>query len=48
MVEVMKIMMTSFKSFHAGTAVLSAPNPAAGHCQLIPLMEKDNRLMECS
>ena len=39
MVEVMNIMMTSFKSFHAGTAVLSAPNPAAGHCQLIPLME---------
>ena len=33
MVEVMKIMATSFKRSHAGTATLSAPNPAAGHCQ---------------
>ena len=39
MVEVMKIMVTSFKRFHAGTAVLSAPNPAAGHCQSMRLME---------
>ena len=31
MVEVMKIMATSFKSSHARTATLSAPNPAAGH-----------------
>ena len=30
MVEVMKIMVTSFKRSHAGTATLSAPNPAAG------------------
>ena len=30
MVEVMKIMETSFKRSHAGTAALSAPNPAAG------------------
>ena len=29
MVEVMKIMATSFKRSHAGTATLSAPNPAA-------------------
>ena len=31
MVEVMKIMVTSFKSAHAGSAACSAPNPAAGH-----------------
>jgi len=31
MVEVMKIMATSFKRFDAWTADLSAPNPAAGH-----------------
>ena len=31
MVEVMKIMVTSFKRSHARTATLSAPNPAAGH-----------------
>ena len=37
MVEVNKIMMTSFKS--AGTAALSAPNPAAGHRQPTPLLE---------
>ena len=27
----MKTMATSFKRFDAGTATLSAPNPAAGH-----------------
>ena len=32
MVEVMKIMVTSFKRSHAHTAALSAPNPATGHC----------------
>ena len=31
-VEVMKQMATSFKRTHAGTATLSAPDPAAGHC----------------
>ena len=31
MVEVMNIMVTSFKRSHACTATLSAPNPAAGH-----------------
>ena len=36
MVEVMKIMATSFKRPHAGTAALSAPNPAAGHCRPTP------------
>ena len=31
MVEVMKTMVTSFKSSHVHTATLSAPNPAEGH-----------------
>ena len=30
-VEVIKIMATSFKTSHACTAILSAPNPTAGH-----------------
>ena len=30
MVEVMKVMATSFKRSHESTATLSAPNPAAG------------------
>ena len=36
MVEVMKTTATSFKRSHAGTATLSAPNPAAGHHQPMP------------
>ena len=36
MVEVVKIMVISFKRFHACTATLSAPNPAAGHHRLTP------------
>ena len=36
MVEVMKIMATSFKSSHVCTATLSAPDPAAGHCRPMP------------
>ena len=36
MVEVMKIMATSFKSSGAWTAALSAPDPAAGHLQPTP------------
>ena len=39
MVEVMKIMATSFKRSHVCTAVLSGPNPAAGHHQPMPLLE---------
>ena len=39
MVEVMKMMVTSFKRYHAGTAALSAPNPAVGHCRPTPLPE---------
>ena len=31
MVEVMKMVVTSFKRSHARTAALSAPNPAADH-----------------
>ena len=38
MVEVMKIMATSFKGSHAHSAILSAPNCAAGHCQPTPLL----------
>ena len=37
--EVMKIMATSFKRSHACTATLSAPDPAAGHRQPMPLLE---------
>ena len=33
MVEVRKIMATSFKRSHAYTATLSACNPASGHCR---------------
>ena len=42
MLEVMKIMVTSFKRSFAGTATLSAPNPAAGtanHCRPMPSSE---------
>ena len=34
--EVMKIMVTSFKRPHACTAILSAPDPAAGHHRPTP------------
>ena len=36
MVEVMKIMATSFTRSHAHIAALSAPNPEAGHRQPMP------------
>ena len=39
MVEVMKITGPSFKRPHAGTATVSAPNPAAGHCRPSPPLE---------
>ena len=35
-VEVMKIMSTSFQRSSVGTAALGAPNPAAGHHQHMP------------
>ena len=39
MVEVMKIMLTSFKRSQQHTAILSVLNPAAGHCQPIPPLD---------
>ena len=39
MVEVRKIMVTSFRRSHACTAALSPPHPAAGHHQPMPLLE---------
>ena len=39
MVEVMKMMKTSFRRSHAHTAILSASSPAAGHHQPTPLPE---------
>ena len=37
--EVMQIMVISFKRSHECTATLSAPSPAAGHHQAMPLLE---------
>ena len=39
MVEVMKIMATTFKRSHVLTAAFSAPNPAADSCQPMPPQE---------
>ena len=39
MVEVMKIMVTSFKRSHACKAAFSAPDPAAVHCLTTPSPE---------
>ena len=39
MVGVMKITATSFKRSCARTSLFSAPDPAAGHCWPIPLLE---------
>ena len=36
MVEVMNMMVTSFKKFDAHTATCSAPDPATGHHQPTP------------
>ena len=46
MVEVMKIIVTSFKRSHAGTAELSAPDPAAGHCQSMPPLKTPGHSQE--
>ena len=43
MVEVMKIMTSSFKRSHARTATLRAPNPAAGHGWPTPPPETPGR-----
>ena len=39
MMEVMKIMVTSFRRSHAGTAASQGPNPAAGHRRSTPPQE---------
>ena len=44
MVEVMKIMATSFKRSHARSAALSAPDPVVGHCRPMPLSETAGHL----
>ena len=44
MVEVMKIMVTSFKRSHAHTAAFSVPDPAADHHQLMPSPETPGHL----
>ena len=47
MVEVMKIMATSFKRSHACTATLSASDPEAGHCQPTLLPETPGHSWAC-
>ena len=44
MVEVMKIMVTSFKRSYACTATPISPSPAAGHHQPAPLLETPGHL----
>ena len=44
MVEVMKIMASSFKRSHACTATLSVPNPATNHHRPTPLPETPGHL----
>ena len=44
MVEVMKIMGTSFRTSHACTTTLGAPSPAAGHQRPTPLPETPGHL----
>ena len=44
MVEVMKVMVTSFKRSHAHNATLSASDPAAGYCCHMPLPETPGHL----
>ena len=39
MVEVMKMMLTSFKRSHVCTAIVYAPKPAAGHHRPTPSLE---------
>ena len=45
MVEIWKIMVTSFKRSHALSAILCAPNPAAGHRQSMPLPEEGETIL---
>ena len=44
MVEVMKIMATSFKRSNARIVILSAPDPAAGHCWPMPPPESPGHI----
>ena len=45
--EVVKIMMTSFKMSHSSTAALSAPSPAAGDCWHMPPLEIPGHSWAC-
>ena len=47
MVEVMKIMATSYKRSHAHTVAPSASDPAAGHCRLTPPLETPGHSWAC-
>ena len=47
MVEVMKIMATSFKRSHACSAALSASDPEAGHHQPTPPLETPGHSWAC-
>ena len=47
MVEVMKIIATSFKRSHEHTAALSASDPEAGHCGTTPLLETPEHSWAC-
>ena len=47
MVEVMKIMATSFKMSHVCTTARSAFDPAAGHCQSMPQLEPPGHSWAC-
>ena len=46
MVEVVKIMATCFKRFHACNVTLGAPNPAVGHHRLTSLLETSGHSQE--
>ena len=45
MVQVIKIMVTSFKRSHACPATLNAPSTAAGHHQPMPLPQSPGHLL---
>ena len=39
MVGVMVVMVTFFRRIYAKTVVFNAPDPKAGHCRPMPLLE---------
>ena len=47
MVELMKIMVNSFKRSHASTAALNASDPQAGHHQPTPPLETPGNSSAC-